>query len=90
MGDLSWDSFEPSQGRFDFGWFDKIMDEMQANGIRVILDTPRTARADLASSRLSWRRPGESERDRFAAAERYMDDISDPDYARRHRCWPTQ
>ena len=40
MGDLSWDSFEPSQGKFTFEWFDKIMDEMQANGIRVIVDIP--------------------------------------------------
>ena len=40
MGDLSWDSFEPSQGQFKFEWFDKIMDKMQANGIRVILDIP--------------------------------------------------
>ena len=23
MGDLSWDSFEPSQGKFDFEWFDR-------------------------------------------------------------------
>jgi hypothetical protein len=27
MGDLSWDSFEPSEGRFEFAWFDEIMDE---------------------------------------------------------------
>lgn len=40
MGDLSWDSFEPEQGRFEFAWFDKIMDQMQAAGIRVILDIP--------------------------------------------------
>jgi len=40
MGDLSWDSFEPSQGKFTFEWFDRIMDKMQANGIRVILDIP--------------------------------------------------
>src|ERR1017187_4315175 len=38
MGDLSWDSFEPSQGKFTFEWFDKIMDKMQSNGIRVIVD----------------------------------------------------
>jgi len=42
MGDLSWDSFEPSQGKFDFEWFDRIMDKMQANGIRVIVDIPGT------------------------------------------------
>jgi beta-galactosidase len=40
MGDLSWDSFEPAQGKFTFAWFDKVMDKMQANGIRVILDIP--------------------------------------------------
>ena len=40
MGDVSWDSFEPSQGRFEFGWFDKVMDKLQGNGIRVILDIP--------------------------------------------------
>ena len=40
MGDLSWDSFEPSEGRFEFAWFDKIIDEMAANGIRVVLDIP--------------------------------------------------
>jgi beta-galactosidase len=40
MDDLSWDSFEPEQGEFDFDWFDKIMDKMQANGIRVIVDIP--------------------------------------------------
>jgi beta-galactosidase len=40
MGDLSWDSFEPSQGRFEFEWFDKILDQMHAAGIRVVLDIP--------------------------------------------------
>jgi beta-galactosidase GanA len=29
MGDLSWDSFEPSKGKFTFEWFDRIMDKMQ-------------------------------------------------------------
>src|SRR5271166_5747782 len=42
MGDLSWDSFEPAQGKFKFEWFDKVMDKMQANGIGVILDIPGT------------------------------------------------
>ena len=40
MGDLSWDSFEPSQDKFTFEWFDSIMDKMQAAGIRVIPDIP--------------------------------------------------
>ena len=81
MGDLSWDSFEPSQGKFDFEWFDKIMDKMQANGIRVILDIPGTA----APIWLHRKYPGVDIVDQNGArrppAERYMEDIGDPDYA---------
>ena len=38
MGHLAWDSYEPSQGVFDFEWFDKVMDMMNQAGIKVILD----------------------------------------------------
>jgi len=38
MGDLSWDSFEPAENQFDFAWFDRILDEMHAANIKVILD----------------------------------------------------
>ena len=38
MGHLAWDSYEPSEGLFDFGWFDTVMDLMNDAGIKVILD----------------------------------------------------
>lgn len=38
MGHLAWDSYEPSEGKFDFGWFDTVMDMMNEAGIKVILD----------------------------------------------------
>jgi beta-galactosidase len=82
MGDLSWDSFEPSQGRFDFAWFDQVMDKMQSAGIRVILDIPGTP----APIWLHRAYPGidviAQNGTRQPPAERYMDDISDPDYVR--------
>jgi len=82
MGDLSWDSFEPSQGKFSFEWFDKIMDKMHANGIRVILDIPGTP----APIWLHRTYPGvdiiAQNGTRLPPAERYMDDISDPNYIR--------
>ena len=68
MGDLSWDSFEPSQGKFNFEWFDRIMDKMQANGIRVIVDIPGAPGADLAASRIPGR--GHRQRKRRARAAR--------------------
>jgi beta-galactosidase len=82
MGDLSWDSFEPSPGKFEFEWFDKIMDKMQANGIRVILDIPGSP----APIWLHRAYPGvdivSQNGTRLPPAERYMDDIGDPGYAR--------
>jgi beta-galactosidase len=38
MGHLAWDSFEPTEGQFDFKWFDKVMDMMNDAGIKVVLD----------------------------------------------------
>src|SRR5664279_2013939 len=82
MGDLSWDSFEPSQGKFTFEWFDKVMDKMQAAGIRVILDIPGSP----APIWLHRAYPGvdlvTQNGTRLPPAERYMDDISDPGYVR--------
>jgi len=82
MGDLSWDSFEPSQGKFDFAWFDTILDKMHANGISVILDIPGTP----APIWLHRAYPGidivSQNGARLPPAERYMDNISDPNYVR--------
>ena len=82
IGDLSWDSFEPSQGNFTFGFWDKIVAKMHANGIRVILDIPGSP----APIWLHRTYPGvdiiAQDGTRLPPAERYMDDISDPDYAR--------
>lgn len=38
MGHLAWDSYEPTEGNFDFNWFDSVMDMMNKAGIKVILD----------------------------------------------------
>jgi beta-galactosidase len=82
IGDLSWDSFEPSQSKFDFGWWDKIVAKMYASGIHVILDIPGAP----APIWLHRTYPGVNivtqNGTRLPPAERYMDDISDPNYAR--------
>jgi len=82
MGDLSWDSFEPSQGKFTFEWFDKIVDKMQANGIRVILDIPGTPAPIWLHRKYHGVDIVNQYGERRPPAERYMDDISDPDYVR--------
>jgi len=83
MGDLSWDAFEPEEGRYTFAWFDSVMDQMHRAGIRVVLDIPGLP----APGWLHKKYPGvdivTQDGARQHAASRYWDDISDPDY-RRH------
>lgn len=44
VGIFAWSALEPEEGRFDFSWLDKIMDDVYKNGGRVILATPSGAR----------------------------------------------
>ena len=85
MGDLSWDSFEPEEGRFTFEWFDDILKQMYAAGIRVIVDIP----GEPAPTWLHKTYPGvdivKQNGERVNAASRYWDNISDPDYRRLAR-----
>ncbi len=85
MGDLSWDYFEPSEGVYNFAPFDAVMDEMHANGLKVILDVAGLP----APIWLHYKYPGvdivNQDGVRLHPAERYMDNISDPDYRRLAR-----
>ncbi|MEZ7130870.1 beta-galactosidase [Nonomuraea sp. AD125B] len=40
LGIFSWSVLEPAEGVFDFGWLDRAMDLLAANGIRAGLATP--------------------------------------------------
>ena len=82
MGDLSWDYYEPAEGKFEFETFDWIMDQMHAAGIKVILDIAGLP----APMWLHHKYPGvdltSAQGARIDPADRYMDNISDPDYKR--------
>ena len=83
MGDLSWDAYEPSEGQFEFAWFDDILRQMHEAGIKVILDIGGSP----APIWLHRKYPSVNVVDEHGAAvhpaERYMDDISSPDYRQR-------
>ena len=80
MGHLAWDSYEPSEGKFDFGWFDKVMDMMNEAGIKVILDIAIRP----APIWLHYKFPSINITDANGNVlypnHRYMDDIGDPMY----------
>jgi len=40
LGVFAWSSIEPREGEFEFGWLDRAIELMHANGIGVILATP--------------------------------------------------
>ena len=83
MGDLSWDAFEPSEGRFEFAWFDQILDQMHRAGIKVILDIGGSP----APIWLHHNHPSVNVVDEEGAtvqpAERYMVNTGDPVYRER-------
>lgn len=44
VGIFAWSHLEPEEGRFDFSWLDRVMDDLAADGCRAILATPSAAR----------------------------------------------
>jgi beta-galactosidase len=82
IGDLSWDSFEPEQGKFTFERFDQVMDKMQAAGIRVVLDIPGAPAPIWLHRAYAGVDIVAQDGTRLPPAERYMDNISDPNYVR--------
>lgn len=80
MGHLAWDSYETSDGNFDFAWFDRVMDMMHAAGIKVILDISIRP----APIWLHQKHPGvtivDTNGDTQYPNHRYMEDIGDPHY----------
>lgn len=82
MGHLAWDSYEPSEGKFEFKWFDNVMDLMHEAGIKVILDIAIRP----APIWLHHQFPAVSITDAFGNKlypnHRYMEDVGDPDYQR--------
>lgn len=78
IGHLAWDSFEPAEGKYDFGWCDTVMDMMHKAGIKVILDIA----VRPAPIWLHHKYPSINITDREGKVlypnHRYMDDIGDP------------
>ncbi|MBN2103423.1 beta-galactosidase [bacterium] len=80
MGHLAWDSYEPSEGKFDFDWFDQVMDMMSEAGINVILDiairpAPLWLHHKYPSISIT-----DEKGDVLYPNHRYMEDVGDPMY----------
>ena len=79
-GILAWDSYEPAEGQFDFGWFDTVMDMMAEANIKVILDIAIRP----APIWLHYKYPSinitDASGNMLYPNHRYMEDMGDPMY----------
>ena len=80
MGHLAWDSYEPSEGVFDFEWFDHVMDEMLKADMRVILDIAIRPAPIWLHHKYPSIDVVDENGNRQYPNHRYMDDVGDPDY----------
>jgi beta-galactosidase GanA len=80
MGDLSWDSFEPSEGQFRFAWFDEILNQMSEAGIKVILDIGGLPAPIWLHQRYPSVNVVNQNGVMLQPARRYMEDVSDAAY----------
>jgi beta-galactosidase len=80
LGHLAWDSYEPSEGKYDFAWFDTVMNMLDTAGIKVILDIAIRP----APIWLHHKYPSidivDVNGDILYPNHRYMEDIGDPMY----------
>ncbi|MDE3182265.1 MAG: beta-galactosidase [Bacteroidota bacterium] len=80
MGHLAWDSYEPSEGKFDFGWFDKVMEWMNDAGIKVILDIAIRPAPIWLHHKYPSINITDASGNMLYPNHRYMEDIGDPMY----------
>jgi len=80
MGHLAWDSYEPSEGKFDFAWFDKVMDLMNKAGIKVILDIAIRPAPIWLHHKYPSINIVDAKGDVLYPNHRYMVDVGDPMY----------
>lgn len=80
MGHLAWDSYEPAEGHFDFGWFDRVMDMMDKAGIKVILDIAVRPAPIWLHHKYPSIDVTDAAGNRLYPNHRYMEDVGDPMY----------
>ncbi|HZL08648.1 MAG TPA: beta-galactosidase [Prolixibacteraceae bacterium] len=80
MGHLAWDSYEPTEGKFEFEWFDQVMNMMNQAGIKVILDIAVRPAPIWLQHKFPSISITNSSGDFMYPNHRYMEDVGDPDY----------
>ena len=80
MGHLAWDSYEPTDGKFTFTWFDQVMDIMNDAGIKVVLDIAVRPAPIWLHQKYPSMDITDSSGNVLYPNHRYMVDVGDPMY----------
>lgn len=80
VGIFAWAALEPEEGRFEFGWLDRVMDQLAASGIYAILATPSGARPAWLSQKYPEVLRVEADRKRILHGNRHNHCYTSPVY----------
>jgi beta-galactosidase len=80
MGHVAWDSYEPQEGKFDFEWFDAVMDEMHRADIKVLLDIAVRPAPLWLHKKYPSINVTDANGKVLPPYTRYLEDVGDPNY----------
>ena len=80
LGIFAWSALEPTEGNFEFGWLDKIMDDIASFGGKVILATPSAARPAWLAQKYPEVLRVNARREKMLFGERHNHCFSSPVY----------
>jgi beta-galactosidase len=80
VGIFAWSHLEPEEGRFEFGWLDRVMDGLAARGFNAFLATPSGAKPRWMSEKYPEVRRVDAEGRREPHGHRHNHCFSSPVY----------
>ncbi|KAF1296290.1 hypothetical protein BAU15_15040 [Enterococcus sp. JM4C] len=80
VGHLCWDSFEPSEGKYEFEWMDTFLEECRKRNISVFMDVPTRPAPIWLHKKFPSIDIVNKEGIRLNPNTRYMEDVGDPNF----------
>ncbi len=82
LGESTWGVMEPSDGKFDFDWLERVIDRLHKAGIKVILGTPTYSIPTWLFKKHPEIQVKPINQPRYAYGLRQMTDLTHPTYRR--------
>ena len=80
LAEFAWQKMEPAEGRYDFGWLDRILDILDRHGLKAVLGTPSASPPAWLVEAHPDILPMDSQGRRMSFGGRHHDCQSNPDY----------